>query len=258
MADILGHARMSDCKPCSTPVDTCGKLSSDGTPVSDATHYRGLASALQYLTFTCLDIAYTVQHVCLYMHDPWEPHLALVKQILWYIRGTLDFGLQLHHSSATDLIAYSNVDGAGCPNTHRSTSGYGVFLGDNLVSWSSKRQHTVSHSSAEAEYRGVANDVAKASWLRQLLEERHSPPRRATIVYCDNINAVYLSTNPVHHQYTKHIDIDLHFICDKVATGVVHVLHVPTTAQYADVFTKGLPSLVFVEFRSSLNVLPCS
>ena len=191
------------------------------------------------------------------MHDPREPHLALVKRILRYIRGTLEYGLQLHRSSVADLVAYSDVDWAGCPDTRRSTSGYGVFLGDNLISWSSKRQHTVSRSSAEAEYRAVANAVAEASWLRQLLEELHSPLRRATVVYCDNISAVYLSTNPVQHQRTKHIEIDLHFVCDKVAAGAVRVLHVPTTSQYADIFTKGLPSSLFTEFRSSLNVLHC-
>jgi hypothetical protein len=125
-----------------------------------------------------------------------------------------------------------------------------------LVSWSSKWQHIVSLSSAEAEY-GVANAIAEASWLRQLLEELHSPPHRAIVVYCNNIMAIYLLTNPVHLQRSKHIEIDLHFVRNKVAVGAIRVLHVPSTTQYADVFTKGLPSLVFVEFRSSLNVLPC-
>jgi hypothetical protein len=257
MIDILEHVRMSDCKLCSTPVDTCAKLSSDGTPVSDATQYHGLVCALQYLTFTRPNIAYAVQQVCLYMHDPREPHLTLVKRILWYIQGTLDYGLQLHRSSTADLVTYSNVDWAGCPDTRRSTSGYSVFLGDNLVSWSSKRQHTVSRSSAEAEYRGVANAIAEASWSRQLLEELHSPPRRATFVYYNNISVVYLLTNPVQHQRTKHIEIDLHFVRDKVDVEVIRVLHAPTTTQYADVFTKGLPSSVFVKFCSSINVLPC-
>lgn len=87
--------------------------------------------------------------------------------------------------------------------------------------------------------------------------ELHIPLQRATIVYCDNVNAVYLSTNPVQHQRTRHIKIDLHFIRERVAAGVVRVLHVPTTSQYAYVFTKGLPSSFFLEFRTSLNVFPC-
>jgi len=188
------------------------------------------------------------------MHDPREPHLAALKRILRYIRGTLHLGLELRPSSVEDITAYSDADWAGCPNTRKSTSGYAVFLGDNLISWSSKRQSTISRSSAEAEYRAVDNAVAEATWLRQLLLELHTPLRRATLVYCDNISAVYMSSNPVQHQRTKHIEIDLHFVRERVALGHVKVLHVPTSSQYADIFTKGLPSTVFVEFRSSLNV----
>ena len=106
------------------------------------------------------------------------------------------------------------------------------------MSWSSKRQPVVSRSSAEAEYRAVANGVAKASWLRQLLAELHSPLSQSALVYFDNVSAVYLSTNPVQHQRTKHVEIDLHFVRDWVAIGDVRVLHVPTTSQFADIFTK--------------------
>jgi hypothetical protein len=87
-----------------------------------------------------------------------------------------------------------------------------VFLRDNLVSWSAKRQTVVSRSNAEVEYRAVANDMAEATWLRQLLHEFQSLPSRCTLIYCDNISVVYLSTNPVQHQHTKHVEIDLHFI----------------------------------------------
>jgi hypothetical protein len=97
--------------------------------------------------------------------------------------------------------------------------------------------------------------VAEASWLRQLLAELHCPLTKSTLVYCDNISAVYLSTNPVQHQRTKHVEIDLHFVRDRVALGDIRVLHVPTTSQFADIFTKGLPSSTFSEFRSSLNVV---
>jgi hypothetical protein len=131
-----------------------------------------------------------------------------------------------------------------------------VFLGDNLISWSSRRQPTVSRSSAEAEYRAVANCIAESCWLRQLLHELHHPPARATVVYCDNVSAMYMSSNPVQHQRTKHIEIDLHFVRDRVALGEAKVLHVPTSSQYADIFTKGLPSSVFEDFRASLNIVP--
>jgi hypothetical protein len=165
-----------------------------------------------------------------------------MKRILGYLQGTPDYGLLLRRLSSSDLAVYTDVDWAGCPDTRRSTSGYAVFLGDNLVSWSAKRQSVVSRPSAKAEYRAVANGVAEAIWLRQLLHELQTPPSRCTLVYCDNISAVYLSTNPVQHQRTKHVEIDLHFIREKVAIGQVRILHVPMTSQFTDIFTKGQPS----------------
>ncbi|GJV61790.1 ribonuclease H-like domain-containing protein, partial [Tanacetum coccineum] len=159
----------------------------------------------------------------------------------------------LYHSLA-DLVAYSDADWVGCPNTRRSTSGYCVFLGNNLLSWSFKRQLTLSRSSTEAEYRGVANAVAETCWLHNLLRELHTPLYSATLVYCDNVSAVYLSCNPVLHQPTKHNEIDIHFVRDLVVVGQVRVLHVPSRYQFADIFTKELPSALYEEFRSGLSV----
>ncbi|GKB85484.1 ribonuclease H-like domain-containing protein [Tanacetum coccineum] len=207
-----------------TPIDTEKKLGPEGSPVTDPTLYRSLAGSLQYLTFTRPDLSYAVQPLCLYMHDPREPHLNAMKHVL------------------------------RCPAKRRSTCRYYVFLGDNLLTWSSKRQDTLSCSSAEAEYRGVAIAVAETSWIRNLLCELHTPLFTATLVYCDNVSAVYMSANPVQHQGTKHIEIDIHLVRDKVAAGHVRVLHVPSRFQYADIFTKGLPYPLFDDFRSSLNV----
>jgi hypothetical protein len=141
------------------------------------------------------------------MHALTTAHFQLVKRVLRYLRGTSHYGLQLYRSSSQNLLTYSDADWAGCSDTRKSTSGFCVFLGDNLVSWSSKRQATVSRSSAEAEYRAVANSVAQSCWLRQLLHELHHPPSRATVIFCDNASAVYLSSNPVQHQRTKHVKI---------------------------------------------------
>nr|GEY50811.1 ribonuclease H-like domain-containing protein [Tanacetum cinerariifolium] len=148
-----------------------------------------------------------------------EPHFSALKRIMW-----------------------------------RSTYGYCVFLGNNLLSWSAKRQPTLSRSGAEAEYRCVANVVAETCWLRNLLRELHNPLSFDTLVYCDNVSAVYLSSNPIQHQRTKHIEIKIHFVRDLVAAGQVRVLHVPSRYQFADIFTKGLPSALFEEFRTSLSV----
>ncbi|GJZ61836.1 ribonuclease H-like domain-containing protein, partial [Tanacetum coccineum] len=184
--EILEKAHMVNCNPSRTPIDTESKLGVD------------------------------VQQVCLHMHDPREPHLSALKRILRYVQGTMHYGLKLFSSSTTDLVAYSDADWARCPTTRRSTSRYCVFLGNNLLSWSSKRQSTLSRSSLEAKYRGVANAVAETYWLRNLLCELHTPLSSATLVYFNNVSAVYLSCNPVQHQCTKHIEIDIHFVRDFV------------------------------------------
>nr|GEX12702.1 ribonuclease H-like domain-containing protein [Tanacetum cinerariifolium] len=158
--------------------------------------------------------------IYLYMHDLREPHLATLKRILRYFQGTLDLGLYLYASSTTFLVCYTDADWAGCPSTR----------------------------SAEAEYQVVANVVTKTAWLRNLPRELHSPLSIATLVYCDNVSAIYMSVNPVQHQRTKHIEIDIHFVRDMVTLGQVRVLHVSSRFQYADIFTKGLPSVLFEEF----------
>ncbi|GKD91028.1 ribonuclease H-like domain-containing protein, partial [Tanacetum coccineum] len=134
--EILEKAHMVNCNPSRTPVDTESKLGADGDP-----------------------------QVCLYIHDLREPYFSALKRNLWYVLGTLEYGLQLFSSSTTSLVAYSDAELVGCPTTRRLTSGYCVFLDNNLLSWSAKRQPTLSRSSAEAEYRDVANDVAETCWL---------------------------------------------------------------------------------------------
>ncbi|KAK4358278.1 hypothetical protein RND71_023888 [Anisodus tanguticus] len=255
-AEIIERARMSSYKSISTPVDTKPKLSAAaGVPYEDPTRYRSLVGALQYLTFTRPDITYAIQHVCLFMHDPRIEHMNALKRIIRYIQDTLDYGLHLYPSSTSTLVSYTDAYWGGCLDTRWSTSGYCMFLGNNLLSWSSKRQPTLSRSSVEAEYIGVANVISESCWIYNLLLEIHRPIQKTTLVYCDNISAIYLSENLVQHQCTKHIDMEIHFVREKVARGQVRVLHVPSRYQIADIFTKGLPRILFDDFRASLSVL---
>ncbi|KAJ0590748.1 putative RNA-directed DNA polymerase [Helianthus annuus] len=255
--DIIARAGMQSCNSVATPVDTKPKLSATSSPTFDnPTLYRSLAGALQYLTFTRPDISYAVQQICVHMHAPTVDDWNALKRVIRYLQGTSSYGLTLSPCSLVSLRAYTDADWAGCPDTRRSTSGYCVYMGPNLLSWSSKRQSTVSRSSAEAEYRAVANVVAEICWLRNLLLELRHPLRTASLVYCDNISAIYLSGNPVQHQRTKHIELDIHFVREQVQRGKVRILHTPTRFQIADIFTKGLPKVLFDDFRSSLNIRP--
>jgi hypothetical protein len=224
--DILERARMLNCSHAATPVDKNAKLSATaGSPATDASQYRSIVGGLQYLTLTRPELQYAVQQVCLYMHAPRDAHWTTVKRILRYIRGSMDLGLTISASPSVDIVAYSDADWAGCPDTRCSTSGYCVYLGSSLISWSSKRQPIISRSSAEAEYRAVANAVAECTWLHHLLSELAYHVDKATAVFCDNVSAVYLSANPVHHRRTKDIVLDIHFVREKIALGHVRVLH---------------------------------
>jgi hypothetical protein len=176
-----------------------------------------------------------------------------VKRVLRYLKGTIDIGLYYVPGDIT-LNAYCDSDWAGNPDDRRSTTGYGVFLGHNLISWSSKKQGVVSRSSTEAEYRSMAHTTAELYWLRMVLQDLKITLPTAPSLWCDNIGAIALASNPVFHARTKHIEIDYHFIREKVVNRDIHVKHISTQEQIADVFTKGHSATRFSFLRSNLSV----
>jgi hypothetical protein len=202
------------------------KLAGDsGPPVEDASQFWSIAGTLQYLTFTRPDIAYAMQQICLHMHDPREPHLTAMKCILAIFRGRQTTVFFCIVRAALTSSSTRTLTGPVVQTLTALRQVMWYSWGDNLISWSAKRQTVISRSSAEVEYRVVANGVAEANWLRQLLHELQTMSSRCTLVYCDNISVMYLSTNPVQHQRTKYVEIDLHFVREKVVIGQVHILH---------------------------------
>ena len=257
VSDLLHRTAMFDTKPAHTPGAVGKNLSKfDGDPLPDVTQYRSVVGALQYLTMTRPDIAFVVNKVCQFMQQPTSAHWFSVKRILRYLKGTLHDGLVLSHSSHLTLEGFSDADWGGQPDDRRSTSGYLVYLGGNLVSWSSSKQKVVSRSSAESEYRGLAFATAEMIWMQALLQELCVSIPAIPLLWYDNISAYHMAKNPVFHARTKHIEIDLHFIRDQVTRGKLQLQFIPTVEQPADLLTKNLTSSKFLSLKTQLCIIP--
>ncbi|KAK9060122.1 hypothetical protein SSX86_020826 [Deinandra increscens subsp. villosa] len=229
--EITERAKLLDAKPVHTPMASHENLTSQGIVLEDPTEYRSLVGALQYLTITRPDISYSVNQVSQFLKAPTMENFQNVKRIIRYIKGTLDFGLTFSRPSSTTLVGYSDADWARCLETRRSTYGYSIFLGGNLVSWSAKKQPTISRSSCESEYRAMANTAAEIVWITHLLRELHALPCSRPTLLCDNQSALFLTQNPVSHKRSKHIDLDYHFIRELVSSGKLLTMFVPTKLQ---------------------------
>jgi hypothetical protein len=257
--DVIKRTNMGSCKSVNTPLPSVEKISAtEGDPLGpeDSTNYRSVVGALQYLTLTRPDISFAVNRACQFLHQPTTTHWSLVKRILRYVQGTIKLGLGINKSKSMLVSAYSDADWAGSVDDRRSTGGFAVFLGDNLISWSARKQATVSRSSTEAEYKALADATAEMMWVQKLLTElkvQHPPAAR---LWCDNIGATYMTANPVFHARTKHIEIDFHFVRERVAQRLLEVRHVSTHDQLADGFTKSLSLSKLVDFRNNLNLVP--
>ena len=223
--DLLQKANMLECKPCSTPVAAKLSISAhDGVPLSSPTDYRMLVGCLQYLMLTRPDISFAINNIAQYMSNPLSTHMLAVKRILRYVKGTIDQGLLLRPQPASScLSAYSDAGWAGCINTRRSTTGYLIYHGANLVSWCSKKQPTVSRSSAESEYRALSHACAETTWHTYLLHELGVRTPFPVYLHCDNLSATYMAANPVFHARTRHIELDYHFVLAQGATPLTLV-----------------------------------
>jgi hypothetical protein len=178
-----------------------------GIALQNPHQYRSIVGALQYTTVIRPDLTFAVNKTSQFMVDPSDDHWQMVKRILRYLQGTLTHGLTFKPESNLALHAYCDVDWAGCPGDRRSTTGFAVFLGPNLISWSSKKQSTVSRSFTEAEYKSLAVTASELLWIMALLNELTLKVPQVPTIWCDNLRATFLASNPIFHARTKHIEL---------------------------------------------------
>ncbi|XP_062082482.1 uncharacterized mitochondrial protein AtMg00810-like [Humulus lupulus] len=254
--ELLTRTAMLHLKPCSTPM-TVGKALSktDGEALKQPTLYRSIIGGLQYLTHTRPDLSFVVNKLSQYLQAPTTVHWSAAKRVLRYLKGTINHGIHIKFSDQLSITGYSDADWACCPDDRKSIAGYCVYLGDTLVSWSSKKQAVVSRSSTESEYRALAHVAAEISWIQALLNEFQFPLQRTPISWCDNMGASALAANPVYHARTKHIELDVHFVRDKVLKKQLEVRYVPSSDQIADCLTKSLTHHRFHFLTDKLGVV---
>nr|GEW36877.1 copia protein [Tanacetum cinerariifolium] len=238
--EILNKYGMESCDPVGTPIEIKDKLDLDqnGTPV-DATKYHSMIGALMYLKSSRPDIVHATCLCARYQAKPTEKHLKEVKMIFRYLWGTVNTGLWYTKDYGFELTGFSDADYAGCKDTFKSTFGGAQFLGEKLVSWSSKKQDCTALSTAEAEYVSLSACYAQVLRMRTQLMDYGFHFNKIPI-YCDSKSAIAISCNLVHYSRTKHIAFRYHFIKEHVEKGTIELYFVKTDYQLADIFTKAL------------------
>ncbi|KAE8708208.1 hypothetical protein F3Y22_tig00110348pilonHSYRG00083 [Hibiscus syriacus] len=254
--ELLEKTGMLNAASCATPMVVSPKLShEEGELIQNASEYRSIVGSLLYICHTRPDISFGVGQVAQHMHAPRETHFVAVKRILRYLSTTLNFGLSFSRAgNSLDITAFADADWGASIDDRRSITGYGVFLGKCLITWCSKKQRTVSRSTMEAEYKSVADTAADITWVQALLSDLGIHQSHKPVIWCDNTSAVAMSANPVYHAQSKHVDLDVHFVREKVAADQLNVSYVPAMHQIADGFTKPLARTAFEEFRSKICV----
>ncbi|KAL0436865.1 UNVERIFIED_CONTAM: Retrovirus-related Pol polyprotein from transposon RE1 [Sesamum radiatum] len=256
LLDIVHDCHLDDAKATTTPLPAGIKFdASSGPCLASPERYRRLVGRLLYLGFSRPDISFAVQQLSQFIQCPRQPHWDAALYLVRYLKGSSTLGLFFAADSSLPLTAYSDSDWASCLDTRRSVTGYCIFLGASLISWKTKKQATVSRSSAEAEYRSMGSTVCELLWIGYILAEFGISLDSPIPFYCDNKAAIHITENPVFHERTKHLDIDCHLVRDQFKRGFILPQHVSSQHQPADLFTKSLPASPFARLVSKLGML---
>ena len=202
--------------------------------------YKSAIGSLMYaMLSTRPDLVFAINSVSQHMATPGWNHWMAVKKIMSYLKGTVQMKLQLGGQNIK-LVGFCDADWAGDVNDRRSTTGYAFIFGDGVVLWSSKRQLTMALSITKAKYMAASHCTREAIWLRQLLDDVRCKYDECTLIMCDNQGAIALAKNPVYQTRTKHIEVQHHFVHEKVARGAIILEYCLTEEMLADVLTKAL------------------
>jgi hypothetical protein len=253
--DIISEAGLLGAKPMPTPLEQNHNLSlAQGEFLDNPERYRRLVGRLIYLCFTRPELSYSVHILSQFMQQPRTEHWTAALRVVRYLKGNPGQGVFLDSTSDLFLHGWCDADWAACPLTRRSLTGWIIFLGNSPISWKTKKQQVVSRSSAESEYRSMANTTCELKWVKSILCSlgiSHSMPMQ---LFCDSQFALHIAKNPVFHERTKHIEVDCHFIRNEILHGHLQPSYVSTHAQLADIFTKALGRAPFQFLLGKLGI----
>jgi hypothetical protein len=238
--DLLREQGLDNGRTVTTPAEGYGNLTANdqGDPATDMKTYQQLLGKLNWLVRASRpDIAFVVQKLSQFSHDPGAKHMGGAQRLLRYLSGTRRYGIK--YSSQYGLAGYTDSDFAA-DKSRKSTMGYIFMLAQGAITWSSKMQRSVSTSTAEAEYHALAYAGKEAVWIRNLLEQLGATQDQPTTIYGDNQGALALAKNPEFHARTKHIDVSAHYIRELAEDHVIKLEYKPTSEMLADCLTKPL------------------
>ena len=257
--DILKKCDMEHCNASITPCEARVQLSkSDEEDDVDPTLYRSLIGSLRYLCNTRPDLAFSVGIASRFMERPKVSHLAAVKRILRYVKGTLGCRILFPASDTgrkCNLLGYTDSNWCGDKDDRKSTAGYIFMFGSTPISWCSKKEPVVALSSCEAEYIAASLGACQAMWLMNLLKELGCGDDAATTLFVDNVSAINLAKNPIAHGRSKHIEMRFHYLRELVGDGKLRLSYCRSEDQVADLLTKGVTNDVFKRLKKCLSMV---
>lgn len=257
LKNVLRKFNMGDCKPASVPIQKGLQLNKNEDDECSKQPYRELMGCLTYATITARpDLCAAVNYFSGFQSNFNDEHFTHAKHILRYVHGTINLEMVYRKNNNADiLVGYSDADWGGDHNDRKSTSGYVFEVFGNVVSWSSRKQATISQSSTEAEYIALAQAINEATWIKSVLFEMGIKIENPVTIYEDNQACIKIAEEPREHKRMKHIDIKYCFIRDEIANGHMRIKYKPTTEQTADIMTKGLAKGLFIKHRNNLNLI---